>query len=130
MNYSNFQNRHIDTRSVVFNLIAINVLLFAATFFLPMLVRHMPDLREVLGLFYPASEFFKPIQLISHMFMHDGLLHIFFNMFNLYMFGTILEIILFNFDGTQVTTKKIITRGRPYVNIIITSSISIFNACD
>lgn len=91
MFYNNFQNRHIDTRSVVFNLIAINVLLFAATYFLPGLVRQMPDLRQVLGLYYPTSEYFKPIQLISHMFMHDGFMHIFFNMFNLYMFGTILE---------------------------------------
>jgi membrane associated rhomboid family serine protease len=44
-----------------------------------------------LGLHYPSSEYFKPFQIITHMFMHEGLMHIFFNMFNLYMFGTILE---------------------------------------
>ena len=31
------------------------------------------------------------VMLITHMVMHGGIVHIFFNMFNLYMFGTILE---------------------------------------
>jgi membrane associated rhomboid family serine protease len=36
---------------------------------------------------------FRPWQIITHMFMHShtGLMHIFFNMFALYMFGTGLE---------------------------------------
>jgi membrane associated rhomboid family serine protease len=44
-----------------------------------------------LGLHYPTSEYFRPFQIITHMFMHGGIAHIFFNMFNLYMFGTVLE---------------------------------------
>jgi rhomboid-like protein len=47
--------------------------------------------EQFLGLHYPSSEYFKPFQIITHMFMHGGVAHIFFNMFNLYMFGTILE---------------------------------------
>ncbi|MGL4630019.1 MAG: rhomboid family intramembrane serine protease [Leadbetterella sp.] len=38
-----------------------------------------------------ANPYFKPWQLITHMFMHGGTLHIFFNMFGLATFGPILE---------------------------------------
>lgn len=34
---------------------------------------------------------FKPYQLITHMFMHANLTHIFFNMLSLWMFGVALE---------------------------------------
>ncbi len=37
---------------------------------------------------------FKSFQLISHMFLHGGLGHIFFNMFGLVMFGQVLESVL------------------------------------
>ncbi len=76
---------NINTRSVTFNLIAINVLMFIIT----LLVGE--KMYELFALFYPASPLFKPMQLISHMFMHGGLAHLFFNMFALFMFGTVLE---------------------------------------
>jgi membrane associated rhomboid family serine protease len=47
--------------------------------------------RYMLAMFYPGSEFFRPFQLITHMFMHADIGHLFFNMFALYMFGTALE---------------------------------------
>lgn len=34
---------------------------------------------------------FKPYQLITHMFAHGGFMHILFNMFGLYVFGSVLE---------------------------------------
>ncbi len=34
---------------------------------------------------------FQPWQLVTYAFLHDGILHIFFNMFALYMFGPTLE---------------------------------------
>lgn len=37
------------------------------------------------------SEFFRPHQLITYMFMHGGVSHIFFNMFAVWMFGAVLE---------------------------------------
>jgi membrane associated rhomboid family serine protease len=37
---------------------------------------------------------FKSFQLISHMFLHGSLGHIFFNMFGLFMFGRVLESVL------------------------------------
>ena len=43
------------------------------------------------ALFYPTSPFFKPWQIITHMFMHGGFWHLFFNMYTLFIFGTVLE---------------------------------------
>lgn len=37
------------------------------------------------------SELFKPWQLVTHLFMHGGFSHIFFNMLALWMFGSVLE---------------------------------------
>lgn len=73
---------------VVKNLIIINVLLLFATY---VLQNAGIDLVEHLGMFYPASEKFRLHQVITHMFMHGGLTHLFFNMFALYMFGRVLE---------------------------------------
>ncbi|MDR1671970.1 MAG: rhomboid family intramembrane serine protease [Bacteroidales bacterium] len=74
---------------VVFNLLVINVLLFAATWFLG---RSGNDwLTEHLALYYPASSLFAPYQFVTHMFMHGGLMHIFFNMYALWIFGTPVE---------------------------------------
>ena len=43
------------------------------------------------GLFYWSSPYFHFWQLFTYMFLHDGLTHIFFNMFALWMFGRIME---------------------------------------
>lgn len=48
-------------------------------------------LNRTLGVFYFGSERFEPYQIISYMFMHGNLTHIFFNMFALWMFGTSIE---------------------------------------
>jgi len=72
---------------VVKNLIIINGL-----FFLGMVAfSSRLDLVDYLGLHYPVSQLFKPHQFITHLFMHGGIRHIFFNMFALWMFGTALE---------------------------------------
>lgn len=49
------------------------------------------DLNGVLGIYFPKSEQFMPIQIITHMFMHGGFWHLFFNMYALYIFGQVLE---------------------------------------
>ena len=49
------------------------------------------DLNGMLGLYYPASDSFMPVQILTHMFMHGGIWHLFFNMYALFMFGQILE---------------------------------------
>ena len=73
---------------VVKNLIIINVLFFLATLLGTTLNIDLPD---YLGLHYFASQKFAPYQFITYMFMHGGFSHIFFNMFALWMFGTVLE---------------------------------------
>ena len=79
---------------VVKNLIAINIILWLASAVTPGLFSRLGvnvDLTDILGMHYWASSKFNPAQLITYMFMHGGLSHIFFNMFALYMFGGILE---------------------------------------
>lgn len=79
-------NIHIPP--VVKNLLIINVLFFAAKF---VMQNAGIDLDYVLGAFYFDSQFFRVWQLISYMFMHGDFMHIFFNMFALFMFGGVIE---------------------------------------
>jgi len=73
---------------VVKNLLIINILFFVATW---VFASRQIDLINLLGVFYFDSPHFRPWQLITHMFMHGGWEHILFNMFALYMFGSVLE---------------------------------------
>ncbi len=72
--------------AVVKNLLIINILLFIAV----QVFSNLP-LQELLILYNPLSEPFKPFQIVTHMFMHANTGHLFFNMFALYMFGSSLE---------------------------------------
>lgn len=49
------------------------------------------DLNSDLGLYFPKSDSFRPYQILSHMFMHANIWHLFFNMYALYIFGMVLE---------------------------------------
>lgn len=46
---------------------------------------------QLLALWFPENENFQLWQIVTHMFMHAGFSHILFNMFALYMFGSVLE---------------------------------------
>ena len=46
---------------------------------------------EHFALFYPTSPFFRWWQPVTHLFMHGGFMHIFFNMYAVYIFGSVLE---------------------------------------
>ena len=70
------------------NLIIINVLMFIGT-----LVNEEAMLKAF-ALFYPTSPYFHWWQYITHMFMHGGWWHIFFNMYSLFIFGSVLERII------------------------------------
>lgn len=74
---------------IIKNLLIINGLFFLATVVLGNVFGM--DLNSLLGLYLPQSDFFQPFQLVTHMFMHGNLGHIFFNMFALWMFGYALE---------------------------------------
>jgi len=79
-------NIHIPP--VVKNLLIINVLFFAAKY---VFQNAGIDLDRLLGAFYFDSQYFGVWQLITYMFMHGDFMHIFFNMFALFMFGGVLE---------------------------------------
>jgi membrane associated rhomboid family serine protease len=90
---------------VVKHLLLINIGIYIATIFLmgdpaaqtmEMLIRERADdmslwQRYQLAMFFPTSDYFRPFQIVTHMFMHAGFAHIFFNMFVLFMFGPPLE---------------------------------------
>jgi membrane associated rhomboid family serine protease len=76
----------ISITPVVKNLIIINIIVFVSVSML------FPGWMEYFQAYYPSSASFKPIQIVTHMFMHGTLIpHLFFNMFMLYMFGTTME---------------------------------------
>ncbi len=73
---------------VVKNLLIINGIFFFGT----LILRQTGLILErYFAVFYFDSPFFKIWQPITYMFMHADIMHIFFNMFGLYMFGGILE---------------------------------------
>ena len=74
---------------VVKNLLILNGLFYLAT--LAIESQYKIDLSEMLGLHYPLAESFRPYQLVTYMFMHGSFMHLFFNMFALWMFGNVLE---------------------------------------
>lgn len=74
---------------VVKNIIMLNVLMILAYYAAGSVFN--VDLNSLLGLYFPKSEHFKPLQIVTHMFMHGNFWHIFFNMYALFIFGPILE---------------------------------------
>ena len=76
---------------VVKNLLIINTLFYIATLVLRKAMQI--DLTDYLGLHYFTSPHFATYQFVSYMFMHNPLdfSHILFNMFALWMFGSVLE---------------------------------------
>ena len=78
-----------DLPPVVKNLIIINVVMLLVMY----AVKAMSgvDLNAILGLYFPKSDSFRSWQIVTHMFMHGSFIHLFLNMFALWMFGRVLE---------------------------------------
>jgi membrane associated rhomboid family serine protease len=74
---------------VIKNLLIINGLVFLAQITIKNTA--FGTLEDIFALHTFQSELFKPWQFITHMFMHGDFMHLFFNMFALWMFGSILE---------------------------------------
>ena len=72
------------------SIILINIFVFIITLLSGRLMTNN-FMVKTFALFYPTSPFFYIWQPITHMFMHGGYLHIFFNMYTLYIFGSELE---------------------------------------
>lgn len=73
----------LQLTDVVKNLLIINILLFLG-------VRFFME-PNLLAVYYPGSPYFQPYQIVTHMFMHGSFMHLFFNMFAIYMFGPPVE---------------------------------------
>jgi membrane associated rhomboid family serine protease len=73
---------------VVKNLLIINVIFFIATW---VLQTSGISLVRWLSAFYPASTLFRPWQIVTYMFMHANIGHIFSNMLGLLFMGPIVE---------------------------------------
>ena len=74
--------------TVTKNLIIINVIIFLAS------LVNENFMIGTFALFYPTSMYFHWWQVITHMFMHGGFWHIFFNMYTLLIFGCVVERII------------------------------------
>lgn len=75
---------------VIKNLLIINGLFWLAQITIG---KDLVQMEDLLSLHYFQSEFFKPWQFITYMFLHDpgSFFHLLFNMFALWMFGSTLE---------------------------------------
>ncbi len=78
-----------DMPPVVKNLIIINTVMLLLMYAVKAMWGF--DLNGVLGLYFPKSDYFKSWQIVTHMFMHGSFIHLFLNMFALWMFGRVLE---------------------------------------
>lgn len=74
--------------TVVKNLIIINAIMLLLD---SVMEKYGIKLSDYLGLHYWTSSYFRPWQIVTHMFMHGDIGHLFFNMFALWMFGNVIE---------------------------------------
>ncbi len=76
---------------VIKHLLIINLIVF----FGAMIMQETGVFDQALLVFhYPESVYFRPYQIVSHMFMHGGVAHLFFNMLALAMLGPYVEAFL------------------------------------
>jgi len=86
MAYNNYRPSQ-STTPVVLNLIIINAIVFVAQ----LAFDNTIGLTDMLALHPYDSDSFRPYQLVTMMFAHGGFFHILFNMYALWMFGSVLE---------------------------------------
>lgn len=67
------------------HLLIINIMFFVAT------ALYGDQMYQWFSLWFPKNENFGLWQIVSHMFMHGGFMHILFNMYALWAFGSPLE---------------------------------------
>lgn len=88
MNNSYRPNTMQGLTPVVKNLLIINVLIYLAQHYF--LKSTAGTLNDYFALNY-GFQYLKPWQFLTYMFMHANFSHLFFNMFSLWMFGSIIE---------------------------------------
>ena len=80
-----YGNSFQRTTPIVLNLIIINALVFFAQ------TAFGYGSFDLFALHHYKSEYFRPYQVVTHMFMHGGIFHLLFNMLALWMFGSVIE---------------------------------------
>jgi membrane associated rhomboid family serine protease len=90
MSFNRFGNSFQQSTPIVLNLVIINVLAYFAQF-VTSGGMEPNTAADLFALHHYKSDYFKPYQIVTHMFMHGGFFHLFFNMFGLWMFGGIIE---------------------------------------
>jgi len=70
------------TPSVIKHLIIVNVIMFLAT------MVNQQAMIDWFAMHFPENPLFRPWQIITHMFMHGNTMHILFNMYAVWAFGT------------------------------------------
>ncbi len=86
MAYNNYKSSQ-KIPPVVLNLIIINAIVFLAQ----LVFDSTWNITGRIALYPYNSGLFEPYQLVTHMFAHGGWLHIIFNMYALWLFGSVLE---------------------------------------
>ncbi|TCK66707.1 membrane associated rhomboid family serine protease [Winogradskyella wandonensis] len=84
----------LNITDAVKHILIINVIMFIGT----VSIGNGQTFYDWFALYFPKNPAFEPWQIITHMFMHGGGAHLFFNMFALWMFGTSVE--------RQIGTKR------------------------
>lgn len=79
----------LDISPVVKNLLIINAGVLLISMAIGMF--YGQEVSRIIGLYYFGSEQFRPFQIVTHMFMHGGFMHLLFNMYALWLFGQVLE---------------------------------------
>ncbi len=108
----NFNNIPRVTKILLF----INIAAFGLNF---LLSNQNISLNRTLGVYYPLMPEFSWYQIITHMFMHAGIGHLFFNMFALWMFGSPIE----NYFGEKRFTTLYFVSG---LGAFLLQSLSIY----
>lgn len=90
MSYYSYDNRGRgglfgNMPTAIKNIIVINIMMMLMTYL------NENFMYEKFALFYPTSPFFHWWQPVTHMFMHGGFWHLAFNMYTLFIFGSVLE---------------------------------------
>jgi len=71
-----------NTPNTIKHLIIINIIMFLATQMMPQ------QMMDLFAMHFPLNPHFRIWQIVTHMFMHGGVVHIAFNMYGLWAFGT------------------------------------------
>lgn len=80
-----YSMQRYSTPPVTKNLIITNIIIFLAT------LANKDVMFGIFALYFPQSQMFHWWQFVTYMFMHANFWHIFFNMYTLYIFGSVVE---------------------------------------